>query len=173
MSKLTNKELALLEKHGVKVISFDELAARYQEAAKWSFASEMRFGSITNKKHSCLPQCLFVSLDDFQEYFLSLPENYDFHCANWTTEGRSYYTTYEYNWHDLLRQQYYKGELPLSDNDALSLLSRRDQVYVFYVNDDDGENESGSETEIQLKESDFQMPERMVELNRHVALLFL
>lgn len=171
MSKLTDKELALLEKHGVKVISFDELAKRYQEEAKLAFASEVRFGSITNKNSSCLPQCLFISLDDFKEYFLALPENHDFHCADWNKDDLFYYNTYEYNWHDLIREQYYKGELPLSDNEALSLLSRRDQVYVFYVNDDDGENESGNET--QLKESDFQMPERMVELNRHVALLFL
>lgn len=134
----------------VPIISFEELIEKYQYFSKRHFLNNIKFGIVSNYDKSHV-QCLMVSLNDFKQYFLDLPENKSFSTKQETDSGRS--LTCEYNWAILLRQQYFNGEYPLSENKAFCLLDRLDEVYVYYINDG--------------------LPDKLNELNRHVAILFI
>lgn len=138
--------------HNIPSISFDELVEKYQYFSKRHFLNNIQFGIVSNRSKSHV-QCLMVSLDDFKQYFLDLPENQGFSMIQETeTDSEHKLLSYECNWATLLRQQYLNGEYPLSENDAWCLLDRLDEVYVYYINDG--------------------LPETMDELDRRVAILF-
>ena len=140
----------LLSNYNIPVISFEELVEKYQHFSKCHFLNNIQFGIVSNRDQSHV-QCLMVSLDDFKQYFLDLPENQGFSMSQ-KTDSEHKLLSYECNWATLLRQQYYNGELPLSENKAWCLLDRLDEVYVYYINDG--------------------LPETMDELDRRVAILF-
>jgi hypothetical protein len=134
----------------VLIISFEELIEKYQHFSKRHFLNNIKFGIVSNHDKSHV-QCLMVSLDDFKQYFLDLPENKGFSTKQESDSKRT--LTCEYNWATLLRQQYFKGDYPLSENKAFCLLDRLDEVYVYYINDG--------------------LPDKLNELNRRVAILFI
>ena len=134
----------------VPIISFEELVEKYQHFSKRHFLNNIKFGIVSNYDKSHV-QCLMVSLNDFKQYFLDLPENKSFSTKQETDSGRS--LTCEYNWAILLQQQYFKGDYPLSENKAFCLLDRLDEVYVYYINNG--------------------LPDKLNELNRRVAILFI
>lgn len=134
----------------VPIISFEELVEKYQHFSKRHFLNNIKFGIVSNHDKSHV-QCLMVSLSDFKKYFLDLPENKGFSTKQEVDSGRT--LTCEYNWAILLRQQYFNGEYPLSENKAFCLLDRLDEVYVYYINDG--------------------LSDKLNELNRHVAILFI
>lgn len=134
----------------VPIISFEELVEKYQHFSKRHFLNNIKFGIVSNQDKSHV-QCLMVRLSDFKQYFLDLPENKGFSTKQEVDSGRT--LTCEYNWAILLRQQYFNGEYPLSENKAFCLLDRLDEVYVYYINDG--------------------LPDKLNELNRRVAILFI
>lgn len=138
--------------YNIPSISFDELVEKYQHFSKRHFLNNIKFGIVSNRSQSHV-QCLMVSLDDFKQYFLDLPENKGF-SVNQEVEADSEQKllSYECNWATLFQRQYFNGELPLSENDAWCLLDRLDEVYVYYINDG--------------------LPETMDDLDRRVAILF-
>ena len=134
----------------VPIISFEELVEKYQHFSKRHFLNNIKFGIVSNQDKSHV-QCLMVSLSDFKQYFLDLPENKGFSTKQEVDSGLT--LTCEYNWAILLRQQYFNGEYPLSENKAFCLLDRLDEVYVYYINNG--------------------LPDKLNELNRRVAILFI
>ena len=138
--------------HNIPSISFDELVEKYQHFSKRHFLNHIKFGIVSNRSQNHV-QCLMVSLGDFKQYFLDLPENKGF-SVNQEVEADSEQKllSYECNWATLFQRQYFNGELPLSENDAWCLLDRLDEVYVYYINDG--------------------LPETMDDLDRRVAILF-
>ena len=138
--------------HNIPSISFDELVEKYQHFSKRHFLNHIKFGIVSNRSQNHV-QCLMVSLGDFKQYFLDLPENKGF-SVNQEAEADSEQKllSYECNWATLFQRQYFNGELPLSENDAWCLLDRLDEVYVYYINDG--------------------LPETMDDLDRRVAILF-
>ena len=142
----------LLSNYNIPVISFNELVEKYQHFSKRYFLTNIKFGIVSNLSRSDV-QCLMVSLNDFKQYFLDLPENKGF-SINQEVEADSEHKllSYECNWATLLRQQYLNGEHPLSENKAWCLLDKLDEVYVYYINDG--------------------LPETINNLDRRVAILF-
>ena len=138
--------------YDLPAISFEELVEKYQHFSKRHFLNNIKFGIVSNHDKNHV-QCLMVSLSDFKQYFLDLPENKGFSTKQEVDSGRT--LTCEYNWAILLRQQYFNGErsYPLSENKAFCLLDRLDEVYVYYINNG--------------------LPDKLNELNRHVAILFI
>lgn len=136
--------------YDLTAISFEELVEKYQHFSKRHFLNNIKFGIVSNHDKNHV-QCLMVSLSDFKQYFLDLPENKGFSTKQEVDSGLT--LTCEYNWAILLRQQYFNGEYPLSENKAFCLLDRLDEVYVYYINNG--------------------LPDKLNELNRRVAILFI
>lgn len=142
----------LVSNYSILAISFEELVEKYQHFSKRHFLNNIKFGIVSNYDKSHV-QCLMVSLNDFKQYFLDLPENKGFSTKQESDSGCP--LTCEYNWATLLRQQYFKGErsYPLSENKAFCLLDRLDEVSVYYINDG--------------------LTDTMNDLDRRVAILFV
>lgn len=150
--KATVESNVTIKDHNIPSISFDELVEKYQHFSKRYFLNNIKFGIVSNRNRSDV-QCLMVSLDDFKQYFLDLPENKGFSMSQETeTDSEHKLLSYECNWATLLRQQYLNGCYPLSENNAWCLLDQLDEVYVYYINKG--------------------LPETMDDLDRHVAILF-
>ena len=152
MNEIATQAEVKIKDYNIPSISFDELVEKYQYFSKRYFLINIKFGIVSNQDRSDV-QCLMVSLDDFKQYFLDLPENQGFSMSQETeTDSEHKLLSYQCNWAILFQHQYFNGELPLSENDAWSLLDRLDEVYVYYINDG--------------------LPETMDELDRRVAILF-
>lgn len=152
MNEVATQAEVKIKDYNIPSISFDELVEKYQHFSKRHFLNNIKFGIVSNRDQSHV-QCLMVSLDDFKQYFLDLPENTGF-SVNQEVEADSEnkLLSYECNWATLFQQQYFNGELPLSENKAWCLLDQLDEVYVYYINKG--------------------LPETMDDLDRRVAILF-
>lgn len=87
--------------YDLTAISFEELVEKYQHFSKRHFLNNIKFGIVSNHDKNHV-QCLMVSLSDFKQYFLDLPENKGFSTKQEVDSERT--LTCEYNWAILLRQ---------------------------------------------------------------------